>query len=108
MKHRTRLISVYIILALLGTVATGQGPKGSKDTGATSRRARNSTRFQTRWRKAMPPPYRSPALQVRSNLGEPMPSSVRTICKRASVLQKDGMWTSGREKWDITRRFIDR
>src|SRR6059036_3091990 len=39
MKHRTRLISafVYIILALLGMVATGQGPNGSKDTGATSR-----------------------------------------------------------------------
>jgi hypothetical protein len=34
MKHRTRLISafVYIILALLGTVATGQGPNGPKDT----------------------------------------------------------------------------
>jgi Predicted hydrolases or acyltransferases (alpha/beta hydrolase superfamily) len=39
MKHRTRLISafVYIILALLGTVATGQGPNGPKDTGTTSR-----------------------------------------------------------------------
>jgi pimeloyl-ACP methyl ester carboxylesterase len=39
MKHRIRLISglVYIILALLGTVATGQGPNGSKDTGTTSR-----------------------------------------------------------------------